>query len=103
MSALDQSPNQGRPPSKPLDFVSQVEALFRRHGFTDWAVVVRQPGVKPSRWLGAGAGIDPIQDREAVGLLHLELAALASDAIILAAKLEKEATRRANGTPPGQN
>lgn len=101
MTDLNTSPNQGKPPPKKQTFVEQVEAVFRRHGYRDWAVVVRQDGKKPERWLGAGYGTDAFQDREAVGMLMFELQMLQDSATALANRLEREGLRRLENRLPG--
>ena len=97
MSSLDKSPNQPKRKSKKpaameAPFVDQVEALFRRYGYRDWAVVVRAQGKAPERWCAAGDGQDWIADREAMGTMYYELADL--QAIIVKLQREQELEAR---------
>ena len=79
-SHLDQSPNQGpkkRPPKVfPMSVVDEVEAVFRKHGYRDWAVVIRKAKTKPERWATAGEGINVWDDRAAIAVLHFEMGVL---------------------------
>lgn len=79
-SHLDQSPNQGpkKRPAKvfPMSAVDEVEAVFRKHGYRDWAVVMRKAKTKPERWAVAGEGMNAWDDRAAMSALYLELECL---------------------------
>jgi hypothetical protein len=60
-------------------------------------VVVRRPEHKPEKWCAAGTG-NPITDREALGILHFEVATLQDMMKALAAELERKPAPKPKNT-----
>lgn len=78
-----------KPMKRRKTFVEEVEDLFLRHGYRDWAVVVRREGTEPEKWCAAGIG-DPAKDGEALAVMHFELEALQQQIMALAKDLNRK-------------
>ncbi len=76
MTAEDEAAKKPRP-----NFESAIEAVCKRYGFSDWAVIARKGDRSTTGWWVAGDGRDPVDDNERALLLHARMAVL-QDTII---------------------